>query len=254
MYNHQTNSKMKKRFKMIAIMTMMLCAAFVNVSCDKKNGPNGGDNGNGVIPSSGPIEVSIAGSIDHNNHTPGQTGTVTFNRFPNSVSEFKQVKEQIGREPHGAVALELMAFEMYRRNRKTGEECIQLINTKLNVKPCTDRLRELFGKDGVYARPYQIAAFLRGASPSNGYTPQEPYTIEVSVNTARPYQTLTDYNAKVLYLEVKTGGKGSGRETVEVLKTTRAGEPSNGEFFIVMNCPGVYAQVQPAATAFPGLK
>lgn len=71
-----------------------------------------------------PLEVTMTGEIDHEEHTPGQSGSVSFNRFPASVAEFMQVREQIGKEPQGAAALEVMAMEMYRRNRNVGLECL----------------------------------------------------------------------------------------------------------------------------------
>lgn len=190
------------------------------------------------------LEVSISGKISHTTHTPGQTGTVTFNRFPATVAEFKQVREKIGEEPHGAVALQLMAYEMYRRDKDIGAECITLNNTVNNVNPAISRLKELFGKDAYYARPYQIAAFLKGATPENGYNPTKPYTVEVKVNSAREYQTSSDYQATVLYLDVLTKGKDQGTETLYVLKTKRPGEPGDGKFFIINNSPGLYSQVK----------
>ena len=192
-----------------------------------------------------PLVVNIAGAIDHTVFTKDQSGTVIFNRFPVSVGEFKKIQEQIGGEPHGAVALELMAAEMYRRNTKIGTECLTLCNTTVNVNIQTDRWKELFGKDINYARPYQIGAFLKGATPENNYTPSEPYTIEVKVNNGRPYQNITDYQSVELYLEVLTKGKDHGSETVYVVKPNPCNSyPDGSRFFLVNNCPGLYAQVK----------
>jgi D-methionine transport system substrate-binding protein len=207
----------------------------------------GGDND----PPSGPFEVSIAGVIDHAVHTPGQSGSVTFSRFPASVAEFRSAREKIGAEPHGAVALQLMAYEMYRRNKRIGTECIRLNNTTNNVEAATVRLDQLFGDDAYYARPYQIAAFLKGASWENGYNPSKPYTVEVKVNDGRPYDNSADYQAPVLYLEVLTKGKDHGSETVYVLKTARPGEPGEGRYFIVNNSPGLYSQVKEVSFTVP---
>jgi D-methionine transport system substrate-binding protein len=221
--------------KTIKIMTAVFAVAML-AAC------NG--NGGGNSASRTPIEVSIAGTIDHTTHTPGQSGSVTFSRFPASVDEFKAVREEIGGEPHGAVALQLMAYEMYRRDRRVGLECIKLNNTTNNITSATDRLNQLFGNDATYARPYQIAAFLKGATWENGYNPSKPYTVEVKVNDGRPYDNSSDYQAPVLYLEVLTKGKDHGSETLYVLKTAKPGQPGEGKYFIVNNCPGVYAQVK----------
>ena len=201
-------------------------------------------NSNAQEPSTG-LEVKISGNINHTSFRANQLGSVTFNRFPASVEEFKRVQEQIGGEPHGAVALELMAAEMYRRNTDIGTECIKLCNTSINVNSQLNRWKELLGKDVSYARPYQIGAFLKGATPENRYSPQEPYTIEVRVNKARPYQSITDYQSTELYLEVLTKGKAHGSETVCVVKPNPCRYyPEGSKYFLVNNCPGLYSQVK----------
>lgn len=203
-----------------------------------------------------PLNVTITGKIDHNVHTPGQTGQVVFNRFPASVAEFTQVREKIGGEPHGAIALQIMAMEMYRRDRAIGTECLKLNNTTTNVKGCLDRLKELFGTDVSYARPYQAAAFLSGATPDNGYKPNEPYTINIEVRGNRPYQETSIYQSKVLAFFIECAGRKDGKVGIEVLKTKKPGESSNGKYFIVFNCPDTYFQVEPISfdATFDGLK
>ena len=192
-----------------------------------------------------PLEVSISGNINHTSFKSGQSGTVSFNRFPASVEEFKMLQEEIGSEPHGAVALELMAAEMYRRDATIGTECFKLCNTPVNINSQINRWKELFGKDSYYSRPYQIAAFLKGATPENKYTPTEPYTIEIKVNNGRQYQNITDYQSVEIYLEVLTKGKDKGSETVYVVKPNPCRYyPEGSKYFLVNNCPGLYSQVK----------
>ena len=222
-----------KSFLVILVSTMVSMTAWSNDGTEQAMNPDL------------PIEVKISGTISHDNFKQNQTGTVSFNRFPASVDEFVAVQKQIGGEPHGAVALELMAMEMYRRNVDMGTECIKLCNTPLNVNSQTRRLRELFGNDANYNRPYQVAAFLKGATSENKYTPTEPYTVEVKVNNGRPYQKITDYQSVELYLEVLTRGKAHGSETVYVVKPNPCRDYPNGSsYFLVNNCPGLYSQVQ----------
>lgn len=201
-----------------------------------------------VKASTKPLEafsVKITGAIDHNTHTPNQSGTVEFSRFPATVDEFKQARDVIGSEPHGAVALQIMAFEMYRRDRKVGEACIHLNNVTTNANESVRRLKELFGSDQNYARPYQMAAFLKGATPRNGYKPDKPYTIEVRVNNGNAYKHSSIYDAKVIYLQVLTAGTDGGARNIDVLKTRKPGTPGeNGKFFIVFNSPGLDTQVK----------
>lgn len=180
---------MKKGIETIAILLLTFGIMACALACNKANpsegsGDGGGDNagnGNGST-STEAFNVKISGTIDHDTHTPNQSGTVEFNRFPATVDEFKQARDVIGGQPHGAVALQIMAFEMYRRDRKKGEACIRLNNVGTNANESVRHLKDLFGSDPSYARPYQMAAFLKGATPRNGYKPDKPYTIEVRVN------------------------------------------------------------------------
>ena len=233
--------KMPKKsfFLIVAIFLLGLtaCAENDQISGSTKTKPN--------APNTN-LEVYISGTISHTTHTPGQTGSVTFNRFPYSINEFKSVQQKIGGEPHGAVALELMAAEMYRWNAEIGTECMKLCNTPLNIDPQIRRWKELFGKDVNYNRPYQIGAFLKGATHENRYTPNEPYTIEVKVNNGRLYENTLDYQSTMLYLDVLTNGKETnGSETVYVVKPNPCrAYPNGSNYFLVDNCPGLYSQVK----------
>jgi len=185
------------------------------------------------------LEVTISGTISHTTHTPGQTGKVTFSRFPATVDEWKEVREKIGGEPHGALALQLMASEMWRRDRTIGRACIDLNNTTTNVSSCVSRLTDVFTLSPT--RPYQITAFLKGASWDNGYNPTKPYTVDVRVAAGRPYANSTDYQATVIYLEVISYGHDLGYQPASMLKTQKPGQPGeNGKFFIMFECSSIY--------------
>jgi len=185
------------------------------------------------------LEVSISGTISHTTHTAGQTGTITFNRFPASISEWKQVREQIGGEPHGAVALQLMASEMWRRSNKIGKPCVDLNNTTTNAGTTATRLVDIFTRSPI--RSYQIAAFLKGSSWENGYNPTKPYTIDVRVAAGRTYDNSTDYQATVIPLELMSNGHDSGYVPIAVLKTQRPNQPGeNGKFFIVFESSSLF--------------
>jgi len=206
------------------------------------------------VPSE-PIEVTITGDISHTEYTADQSGTITFNRFPTTVEEFQQVREQIGGEPHGAVALQLMAFEMFRHDRKIGEECIRMNSVTSSAPGAIRRLNELFGKDANYARPYQVAGFLKDAEPKNGYNPSKPYTVEVKVNPGIKYQESSIFQTDVIYLQVSAPGRKDGKVGAAVLKTHKPDEPSKGEYFIMFESSNLYFQVEPISftATFDGL-
>ena len=225
---------------------MLIVSSLALQGCDEK--VNGNGNEDEKAPTT-PFVVNISGEISHTDHTPGQTGTVTFSRFPFSVAEFKQAREQIGDEPHGAAALQIMASEMWRRNNKRGKECIDLNNTKANVTSTVSRLSDLYRSSAQ--RPYQMAAYLKGASSENGYNPTKPYTVDIRVAAGRPYNNSTDYQATVIYLDVISYGHDSGSVPVSVLKTHRQGEASEGKYFIIFDCNSLYLQCKAVSFTAP---
>lgn len=182
------------------------------------------------------INISLQGSINHTQWEPGKTASVQFSRFPTSIEEFKELQRTLGKEPQGAIALEIMAFEMYRREKDMGVECLKLNNTHNNVVSVINRLRELYRLNDSYARPYQAAAFLKGASPANGYSPSTPYTVEVRVSPVTKYQPATDYGSTMLFIDINSNGHDSNWKSVYVVK------PADSEFFLVNNNPGMYSQ------------
>ncbi|WP_046200539.1 DUF6935 domain-containing protein [Porphyromonas gulae] len=204
-----------------------------------------------------PLNVSLKGAIDHEHYTAGQTASVTFSRFPKSVEEFRQVREKLAVEPHGAVALQVMAYEMYRRDREIGLACINLNNTLTNSGEKSSAIRQLklIFSDDNSSRPYQMATYLSGATHTNGYNPQEPYVVEVTVDAGRGYTESNDYQTTVLHLKVLTSGKNSP-DPIAVLKTHKPDETSEGKYFIVSESGSLYSRVREKSfqAEFNGLK
>ena len=198
------------------------------------------------------VEVTMNGSIDHAVWSAGQTATVSFNRFPVSVDEFRQVREQLGNEPHGCIALQVMAYEMYRRDKTVGKACIELNNLKVNVNQTVSRLNELNRPNDSYARPYQMAAYLKGATWQNGYSPDKPYTVTVRTRPGVKHENSNTFQAMILYLDINVeGGKDKGWSPVSVVKTLKPGEPSEGKYFIVNDSCDMYSQVRDVSFAKP---
>ncbi|SJZ31173.1 DUF6935 domain-containing protein [Porphyromonas cangingivalis] len=186
-----------------------------------------------------PIEVKMSGSIDHQRCIAGQKATVTFNRFPATMKEFEQVRTQIGTEPHGAVALQVMAYEMFRRDRDLGLKCIALNNVSNHSGKDSSPIRQLTSifREGNSARPYQMASFLKGATPENGYNPTKPYTIEVFSDQGRGYEESNAYQTTVVRMYIVTSGRDDKQVPISVVKTFKPDENSNGTYFIVTSSP-----------------
>ena len=171
----------------------------------------------------------------------GTKMSVTIESIPQSVEEFQALQEKLGKDPKGAVALEVVAIEMYRQlGKEIGTECIKLCNTDLNVGSVTSRIKELFRENDSYARPYQMAAFMKGASPENGYNPDKPYVIEMFPDRTTKPQRNSDGTTE-LFFQIISHGHDVGSQRVYVVK------PNGSEYYLVDNCPGLYSQVKKIA-------
>ncbi|MDO4695495.1 MAG: hypothetical protein Q4A53_01965, partial [Porphyromonas sp.] len=165
--------------------------------------------------------------INPTDFVSGQSGSVSFNRFPASVEEFRDVRNQIAKTPHGAAALNIMALEMYRRNPQIGQQCLEIMGTKDYIHPQGSLMNKL---KGGHKKPYQYAAYLDGARYDNGYNPTKPYTIRVKVDEGRQY---TKSNNGIPYLNlyiINNGGDKPAR--VKLTKYDRNNMDKNNQYFL----------------------
>ncbi len=125
-------------------------------------------------PDNAPITGTVAGKINHNELDMSDKASCTFDRFPWTVAKFKELQSQVATEPQGAVTMVLIAMEIFRKYPVIGEKCLYLTTTENEHDPnnlgrmskdrIMYRLNELLrGNDNYYARPYQVAAYLKGA-------------------------------------------------------------------------------------------
>lgn len=187
-------------------------------------------------------KTKINKRISHTRWDGGKKTSVEFDAFPTTIDEWKAMQAKLGGEPQGAVALQVMAFELYRNNRADGEEALRLNNTPTNYNSTVERLREIMGKDRYYARPYIAWAMLKGATPENGYKVRAPYTIEMKVDPNKKYQESQLLHGTVIYLLINSKGWDTNWRGVEVVK------PEGGNYFVVSNCPAMYTQCKEAKT------
>jgi len=175
-------------------------------------------------------------TVSHTEWEPNKMVSVTFDEFPATIEQWQEMQKKLGGEPQGAVALQVMAFELYRNNRADGEKALKLNNTATNYNSTVGRLREIMGKDQYYARPYIAWAMLRGATPENGYTVRPPYVIDIKVDPNKKYQESQLLKGTVIYLLLDSKGWDTNWRGVEVVK------PAGSDYFVVSNCPAMYTQ------------
>lgn len=186
------------------------------------------------------ITVSFGGRIDPFEWNPDAFTSVRFDSFPTNIADWKDIQSRLGTEPQGAVALQVMAFELYRNNRADGEEALRLNNTQTNYNSTIERLREIMGNDKNYARPYIAWAMLDGATPENGYNVEPPYLISMKVDPNKKYQESQLLHGTVIYLLIESKGWDTNWRGVEVVK------PEGSKYYVVCNCPAMYTQCKEA--------
>lgn len=163
--------------------------------------------------------------------------SVKIDAIPQSVDEFVKMQSEVAQTPEGAVMMVIVSMEMYRQNHQVGEECIRLANTDTNFGSMFRRVKELYNDgDAYYGRPYQAAAFFKGAKPENAYNPTKPYTIHVRPNPTRKDERSTSLRGYVKFLQVYSDGFDTPWRGVEVVKQKGC------DVYKVSNCPSIYTQ------------
>ncbi|GJQ04720.1 DUF6935 domain-containing protein [Capnocytophaga canimorsus] len=242
---------------MIAAALVTGCAKDKNSGNNENN--NGGNNGGGQpeVPAptatiyglkpSEKVAVSIDGGIDPEVFNESKKmAVVSFNRFPVSVSEFTELREQIGKTPEGAVALMLMAYEMFLHDQAIGGACVDLVSLKSQGSLAKQSLKSNL----IYNKWWhQIAGHLQGAEQANGFNPTEPYSVKLTINTNGKYEHSETYQSKIIYVDIDEklhkGNDGTGTakmSTVPVVRTHSPKEISQGIYFLIHNSPSVYSR------------
>ena len=166
-----------------------------------------------------------------------QDGKVSIEAIPTTLDEFKTLQAELGTTPEGCIMLQLVAMEMYRRDKTIGRECLSCNNTSTNLSSVTRRLDELYRPNDSYARPYLVSSCFKGATPANGYNPNKPFTIEVRRDPARPdderSQMLKGY---VKHLQLYSDGYDTHWRGIDVVKQ------QGDEYYRVSNCPAILTQ------------
>lgn len=227
----------KQTLRLIAmVLFVFIMASFDNGTKANPDPTSAGAEGPGVGNES--VTGKASQTISHTKYKPGKTGTVEISGIPESVEDFKSLQSQIATEPHGAVGLVLVAMEMYRQDAAIGKQCLELCTTS-NVESdaIIRRLKELYGS-GSYARPYQVASYFRGATPSNGYNPKKPYTMDMVVDAGRPYSYSDSYESTMIFIKVTCGGATTPRVCYVI-------KPKGEPYFLVNNASTLYLQVKP---------
>lgn len=198
---------------------------------------------------------TMKGTLTMERYDQQANGTVTFSHVPSDYAEFEAVYTQfLGKTPHGTAAMMPMAMEIYGRDRQVGLQCLKLICYPSNVNSVTSILNTKYGPstyspaNDPYLQRYLPAAVLRGATPTNGYSPQEPYTVEMKASVNKHQDMQITGSGRVLYLYVMGKGWDTEQRQVEIIR------PTGQELHQVFNCPSLYTQCKQIQGTWKGLK
>ena len=146
-----------------------------------------------------------------------------------------------------------MALELYARDAGVGERCLHLLcNGSATVSEITRELKRKLEpsrfspENDPYIQRYLPAAVLKGAVPSNAYTPDKPYTVEMcpSPNGVKA-APLT--GGTVTYLYILAGGWDTYQRAVDIFLK------DGDDHYKVFNCPSCYTQCKQIRGTWPGL-
>lgn len=161
---------------------------------------------------------------------------VSIEKIPTSLEEFQTLQAELGTSPEGCIMLQLVAMEMYRRDRTVGLECLTLNNTETNLSSMTRRLNELYRENDSYARPYLVSACFKGATPANGYNPTKPYTIQLRKDPNKKDERSQMLKGYVKHYQLYSDGYDTHWRAIDVVQVH--GEP----YYRVSNCPSILTQ------------
>lgn len=183
------------------------------------------------------------------------TASVTFSNVPSGYAEFEAVyKGLLGKSVAGAAAMIPMAIELYARDAEVGERCLDLLcNSDATVSNITRILdtklvpSQYAPENDSYIQRYMAAALLKGAVNTNAYTPERPYTVEMTMspNGVREAPLM---GGDVTYIYILAQGWDTFQRGVDVFL------PYDTEYYKVANCSSCYVQCKNIRGTWPGLE
>ena len=141
---------------------------------------------------------------------------VKLDRLPENVEEMKALSVYDQKNEYVVAALTIVALLRYGQNKEDGKAMLDLLNG-----PDSPANRDLMLMDlKLGEKDYLMRSYFEGATPENGYTPAQPYTVElIEYSNSREEENY-------VYLSVVCGGADNPRQ-IRLRK-----KPSTGEWFI----------------------
>lgn len=106
--------------------------------------------------------------------------SITIAALPKTLEEFQKMKEFDLSKAENTCLLFLCALNLFVQNKAEGIAALNLLKGPVALNPYDIS----FLNDRLYDKKYLPLAYFNGALPSNNYTPDIPYTLEVSEHIA----------------------------------------------------------------------
>lgn len=263
-----------KVLKWFAMAAVLGCAAMCLSGCGFFSGGEEGEGTDSVISNLLGGEKILEASVEGNTLTYGThvykivaeidpatrefkqpTACVTFTNIPAGYGEFEAVyKGLLGKSRAGTAAMIPMALEMYARDAEVGTKCLQLLcNSSATVSNITGILKtklvpsQYAPDNDPYIQRYMAAALLKGAVNTNGYTPDKPYTVEMTMSP-NGVKDAPLTGGEVTYMYILAQGWDSFQRGVEVFL------PYDTDYYKVFNCSSCYVQCKNIRGSWEGLQ
>lgn len=98
-----------------------------------------------------------------------------FEKLPISIEDFRELEVEYMATPFGTAALTVLALSYYPINRALSME---MMNELRGPRPLSE-MEKQFIADRFRDKDYVPRSYFMGATPTNDYEPNKPYTIEV---------------------------------------------------------------------------
>lgn len=211
---------------------------------------------NGNTLTYGSHTYTIVSDIDVNTREFKQpTASVTFTNIPSGYAEFEAVyKGLLGKSIAGTAAMIPMAIELYARDASVGERCFTLLcNGSATVDGIIRILKtklvpsQYAPENDSYIQRYMAAALLKGAVNTNAYTPERPYTVEMTMSP-NGVKDAPLTGGEVTYIYILAHGWDTFQRGVDIFQAY------DDSYYKVFNCPSCYVQCKNIRGTWPGLE
>lgn len=105
-----------------------------------------------------------------------RTLRITFQTLPESLAQMQRLPEAALETPFQTAALTVCALCVYGKDRQAGTE---MLNWLRGPRPMNGQEISFLNDRFRGGKEYIPFSYFQGATPDNGYTPSQPYTITV---------------------------------------------------------------------------